>query len=292
MKPASPYAVLEVERAASDLRRGQPVILTGAGERSLRVSSGEHFPEAAALTDTRHPAVQLMKYAGLLPRAVVEAQSGDASHTLAVSAEAIAHYPAALAQSLVKVSEANVPLKGARDARVIAFRPRFGHEEHLAVVIGQPQQQSAPYVRIHSSCVTGDVFGSLRCDCGGQLQKAVEIIEASGGGAVIYLSQEGRGIGIANKLRAYGLQDQGMDTVEANEALGFAPDERDFALAARMLDAIGLTRVTLLTNNPDKIEAITAHGITVEKRVPLVTAPNAHNERYLDTKALKLGHQF
>jgi GTP cyclohydrolase II len=290
--PASHLAVLEVERAASDLRRGQPVTLVDAENNRLHVRSGEHFPEIPALTDPHHPAVRLLKLAGLLPRAVVESLSADNPSMLTVTASAIAEYPAALAESLVQVSEAVVPLTGATDARIIAFRPRFGHEEHLAVIIGDPTKQSAPFVRIHSSCVTGDVFGSLRCDCGGQLKKAVEIIADEGGGAIIYLSQEGRGIGIANKLRAYTLQDKGLDTVEANEALGFAPDERDFAIAARMLAMLGLTRITLLTNNPEKIEAIVVHGIKVVNRVPLVMESNAHNERYLDTKALKMGHQF
>ncbi len=297
MKPASPHVterrpVLEVERAISDLRRGQPVILEGVGSKRLNVVSGEHFPEAAAITDAEHPAVRLMKYAGLLPRAVVTPLSADDAGMLTVSATAIAQYPVALAGSLVKVSEANVSLKGAQDAKVIAFRPRFGHEEHLAVVIGDPRKQTAPYVRIHSSCVTGDVFGSLRCDCGSQLHKAIEIIEAAGGGAIVYLSQEGRGIGIANKLRAYALQDTGLDTVEANEALGFAPDERDFALAATILNMLELKRITLLTNNPEKVAGVSAHGITVEKRAPLVVEINPHNEKYLGTKALKLGHQF
>ena len=292
MKPASPNPVLEVERAISDLRRGQPVLLVGLEPVPLSVRSGEHWPDARALTDPQHPAVRLMKLAGLLPRAAVETHAGGNEGLLTVSAETIAQYPQALAEALIKVSEARVPLKGAENARVIAFRPRFGHEEHLAVVIGEPQNHPAPYVRIHSSCVTGDVFGSLRCDCGGQLHKALEIIAKAGTGAILYLSQEGRSIGIANKLRAYRLQDEGLDTVEANEALGFAADERDFALAGRMLAELGLMRITLLTNNPDKIEAIRAQGIVVEKRLPLVVEANLYNERYLDTKALKLGHQF
>jgi GTP cyclohydrolase II len=289
---SSPHAILEVERAASDLRRGQAVLLTQNGKPPLRVRSGEHEPNAPFTADADHPAVQLMKHAGLLPHAVVEELKDSEDDLLRVSAEAIARYPAALAESLEKVSEATVPLKGADKARVIAFRPRFGHEEHLAVIIGEPEKQKAPLVRIHSSCVTGDVFGSLRCDCGPQLQRAVEEIQASGGGAIIYLSQEGRGIGIANKLRAYALQDKGMDTVEANEALGFAPDERNFALAGRILKEIGLKRVTLLTNNPEKVAALGTYGIAVEKRLSLVTPSNPYNARYLDTKVTKLGHQF
>jgi GTP cyclohydrolase II len=292
MKPASSHAILEVERAISDLRRGQAVLLLGGPEGPVRVRSWEHSPEENAIDDARHPAVRLMKFAGLLPRAVVEREAGGREGMLSVSAQAIAQYVPALAASLMRVSEAPMPLKGAENARVIAFRPRFGHEEHLAVVVGDPQKQLAPYVRIHSSCVTGDVFGSLRCDCGNQLRKAVDIIAGAGSGAILYLSQEGRGIGIASKLRAYGLQDTGLDTVEANLALGFAPDERDFALAASMLKELGIFRVTLLTNNPDKVKALSTHGIEVLERVPLVIEANSYNERYLDTKALKMGHQF
>jgi len=285
--------ILEVERAASDLRRGHPIMLTGAGKRLLRVTPGETAPNAGALADPGHPAVQLMKLAGLLPKAVIEEISeNNQEDMLIVSAAAIQSYPLTLAASLQKVSEARVPLKGTEHARVIAFRPRFGHEEHLAVIIGDPLSLPAPYVRIHSSCVTGDVFGSLRCDCGNQLHKAIDIIHTQGAGVIVYLSQEGRGIGIANKLRAYALQDQGMDTVEANEALGFAADERDFALAAEMLKALGIARITLLTNNPGKIEALGYYGIEVAKREPLVTEATAHNKRYLDTKAQKLGHQL
>lgn len=292
MKASSPQDILDVERVLSDLRRGQAILLLGVEPEPLSVRSGEHWPHSPAISDSSHPAVQLMKLAGLLPRAVVGPNSGDSKNMLTVSADAIAQYPQALSTSLVRVSEANVPLQGAQDATIIAYRPHLGHEEHLAIVIGKPSALSAPYVRIHSSCVTGDVFGSLRCDCGSQLTKAIEIITATGGGVIVYLSQEGRGIGIANKLRAYALQDQGLDTVEANQALGFEPDERDFALAAHILKDLGIARITLLTNNPGKIQAIEEQGIVVEKRLPLVIATNPNNERYLATKALKMGHQF
>jgi GTP cyclohydrolase II len=283
--------ILQVERAISDLRRGQSVLLTGVGVHPLRITSSEHKQGALAVADAHHPAVQLMKFAGLLPHAVVEGSTED-TDLLTVSAEAIGQYPSTLAALLQKISEAQVPLMGAESARVIAFRSHFGHEEHLAVVIGDLQSVPAPYVRMHSSCVTGDVFGSLRCDCGSQLHKAIEMINKQGAGAILYLSQEGRGIGIANKLRAYGLQDAGMDTVEANEALGFAADERDFALAANMLGQLGLKRITLITNNPGKMEALAACGIDVVKREPLVVKPNKHNKRYLEAKADKLGHQL
>jgi len=283
--------VLEVERAISDLRRGEPVLLETQDKQRWSVMSGEHKPGAKALTQASHPAVQLMKFAGLLPRAIVQkVKAGAGKDLLKVTEKAIRHYPDTLAASLTKVSEAHVPLANAKNTRIIAFRPRFGHEDHLAVVIGDPSKQKAPYVRVHSSCVTGDVFGSLRCDCGDQLHKAIAIMARQKAGVVLYLSQEGRGIGIASKLRAYELQDRGMDTVEANEALGFAADERDFALASSMLKQLHLKHITLITNNPAKIEALEKNGIRVEKRIPLVTKVSAYNRRYLDTKAHKLGH--
>lgn len=288
---SSSYKILEVERAASDLRRGEAVLLiTRQGER-LKVMAGEYNLGSKAKTDATHPAVKLMKIAGLLPRAVVRKANAQGI-LLTVSEAAIEGYPQALAATVQKVSEAIVPLKDAKNVRVIAFRSRFGHEEHLAVVIGDPQRLKAPYVRVHSSCVTGDVFSSLRCDCGNQLHKALAMIEGQGAGVILYLSQEGRGIGIANKLRAYGLQDKGMDTVEANEELGFSADERDFAIAASILKQLTMKRVTLITNNPAKIHALQENGITVERRVSVVTKANVYSEQYLDTKARKMSHFF
>ncbi len=285
--------ILQVERAASDLRRGQSVIISGIKGKNIRVAAGEYKKGKDVITDSNHPAVKLMKIAGLLPDAVIEKDAaGSSDNLLEVTAQAIADYPLALASGIEKISEARVPLKDAGETTIIAFRPRFGHQEHLAIVVGEPQKQAAPYVRIHSSCITGDVLGSLRCDCGNQLHKALMIIGKQKNGIILYLSQEGRGISIANKLRAYELQDEGMDTVEANEALGFLPDERDFAVAAEMLRSIGLHKVTLITNNPEKIKALARYGIEVVRREPVVTETNMHNRRYLKTKASKLGHHL
>ena len=161
--------------------------------------------------------------------------------------------------------------------------------EHVALVRGQPKGCADVLVRLHSECMTGDVFGSLRCDCGDQLDMAMEKIAAENLGAVLYLRQEGRGIGLGNKLRAYALQDGGMDTVEANHALGFADDARDFAPAIHMLRALGIGSVRLLTNNPRKCAALEAGGIFV-KRVPLLSCASVDNAAYLNTKAEKLGH--
>lgn len=293
MNQQTSHIILHVERAANDLRRGQPVILRLEDGASLLVASGEYMPQEKHITDGAHPAVKLMKIGGLLPQAVIlETPKSGQGDFLAVTEAEIQAYPAQLAASLEQVSEARVPLEDAQEAKIVAFRPRFGHQEHLAIVVGEPQKDEAAYVRLHSSCITGDVLGSLRCDCGNQLRHALAIIGERKSGAVLYLSQEGRGISIANKLRAYQLQDEGMDTVEANEALGFLADERDFAVAAEMLKQLGISKVVLLTNNPGKMKALAAHGIEVVRREPVITEANVHNRKYLDTKAEKLGHHL
>lgn len=163
-------------------------------------------------------------------------------------------------------------------------------KEHLALVYGDPASEDAALVRIHSECLTGDIFGSRRCDCGGQLKFALERIVESGAGVVLYLRQEGRGIGLLNKLRAYQLQDLGHDTVEANIKLGFEADQREFAVAANMLDSLGVKKVKLMTNNPRKIESLSAFGLTVTERIPVITAPDSYSKDYLAAKRTKLGH--
>jgi GTP cyclohydrolase II len=177
------------------------------------------------------------------------------------------------------------------DAEIVAFRTPEAAGEHVALVLGRPDG-APPLVRLHSECLTGDALGSLKCDCGPQLHEALARIAGSGWGILLYLRQEGRGIGLVNKLRAYALQDQGYDTVDANTRLGFAVDARDFAVAARMLDLLGQRTVQLLTNNPAKVAAMEAAGIAVVERVPLALPANPHNERYLATKRDRTGHQF
>jgi GTP cyclohydrolase II len=172
------------------------------------------------------------------------------------------------------------------------FRAEIGGEDHFAVLIGKGADLDAPLVRLHSQCITGDVLGSLKCDCGDQLQAAMRLMAENGGGVLIYLAQEGRDIGLLNKMRAYALQDNGLDTVDANHALGFDTDERVFLPAARILDALGITRLRLITNNPDKISQLEQCGIKVEERVPLVLASNPHNEDYLATKKHRTGHMI
>ena len=164
--------------------------------------------------------------------------------------------------------------------------------EHVALVLGARSTDEVPLVRLHSECLTGDIFGSLKCDCGPQLHEALHQIADAHWGILLYLRQEGRGIGLVNKLRAYALQDQGFDTVDANVRLGFAIDARDFSVAARMLDLLGVKDVRLLTNNPDKVAGLESAGIRVVERLPIILPANPHNERYLATKRDRTGHQL
>jgi GTP cyclohydrolase II len=276
---ALPVASLTVAalRALADPARG----LAGAS------AEGQAFPadiDPAA-------AVALVKLARLLPAALVaRVQPGDVSDFLEVSAAAVLSYPADAAASLVRIAEASVPMAEAPDARVVAFRPPDGGIEHLAIIIGRPEAAEAPLVRIHSECFTGDLLGSLRCDCGPQLHQAFRRMTAEGAGVVLYMAQEGRGIGLVNKLRAYTLQDAGLDTLDANRALGFEADERSFAPAATMLKSLGISRIRLLTNNPDKILGLQACGIDVAGRVSHAIAANGVNDEYLETKARRFGH--
>jgi GTP cyclohydrolase II len=242
-------------------------------------------------------AIELVKLARLLPAAVIVALAPEAAKRfadteglLSVGAAQIFAYQAAAASSLQMVSEANVPLADAEDTRLVHFRPRDGGVGHIAIIIGHPDPATPVLVRLHSECFTGDLLGSLRCDCGDQLRGAIAEIAKSGGGAVLYLSQEGRGIGLANKLRAYELQDAGFDTIDANELLGFDADERVYLPAAAMLRQLGFTKVRLLTNNPEKVAALARCGIEIVARVPHAFPANAHNERYLRTKAIRGGH--
>lgn len=173
---------------------------------------------------------------------------------------------------------------------VRVFADDVEQKEHLALIYGNPDKDKAVQVRLHSECLTGDVFGSKRCDCGEQLEKAMRNIVAEGAGVILYLRQEGRGIGLGNKLKAYALQDEGLDTVEANRALGFRADERDFSIAGKMLRALGLNRIRLLTNNPEKISALKDMGIIIEERLPVVAEATAYSKSYLDAKREKMGH--
>ncbi|PHS78947.1 MAG: GTP cyclohydrolase II [Rhodospirillaceae bacterium] len=246
-------------------------------------------------------AIGLTKIAHLLPTALVSklntSGANDAKtlakehNLLTVQAEDVFQSEHCVSQTLQRVSEAPVPLQDAENARVIAYRPLDGGLEHLAIVIGDPTKAGKPaLIRIHSQCFTGDLLGSLRCDCGDQLRGAIQAIAKDGGGVLLYLAQEGRGIGLVNKLRAYVLQDQGADTIEANEKLGFDADERIYLPAAFMLNDLGLKQVRLLTNNPTKVQALSEANIEVVDRVTHAFPSNQHNETYLQTKKIKAGH--
>ncbi len=241
-------------------------------------------------------ALALGKLARLLPAMVAApvrpgwASLAAGADLLSVPAEDLLAYPTLLAASLTKVAEVAVPLDAAPDARLIAFRALDQGIEHMAILVGDPAAESAPLVRVHSECFTGDLLGSLRCDCGPQLQGAIARMAAEGSGAVLYLAQEGRGIGLINKLRAYSLQDGGLDTLDANRALGWEADERNFHIAAAMLRQLDLPRIRLLTNNPEKVASLAACGIDITERIPHAFAPNGVNDTYLATKSARFGH--
>ncbi|WP_135465613.1 GTP cyclohydrolase II [Crenalkalicoccus roseus] len=240
-------------------------------------------------------ALALAKLGRLLPAVIAAPATGlpppGRLDLLAVEAPAVLGYPTTAALSLRRVAEAAVPLEDAPDARIVAFRAGDGGIEHLAILVGRPEASARPpLARVHSECFTGDLLGSLRCDCGPQLRGAIRRMAEDGAGVLLYLAQEGRGIGLVNKLRAYTLQDSGLDTLDANRALGWGADERNFLVAAAMLDQLGIARVRLLTNNPDKLAALAACGIEVAGREALAFAPNGVNDRYLETKAQRFGH--
>lgn len=212
-------------------------------------------------------------------------------HVLSVSAREALALTAGGGVQLRRVSQARVPLADSEEARFVLFREGTGVLEHIAILIGNRREWPDPVpVRLHSACLTGDLFGSLRCDCGEQLRSGVASIAARGGGALLYLAQEGRGIGLANKLRAYTLQDGGLDTVDADRTLGFGDDERRYDVAISMLEALDIDRISLLTNNPEKIDALRAGGIEVVAREALHGSLTDHNRRYLSAKAERAGH--
>jgi GTP cyclohydrolase II len=271
--------------------------------RSFADPTVAQFPggEGGALERAPAPAlavaaIALAKLARLLPALVAAPALDGAATLLRVAEEEVLAYPATAATSLRRVAEARVPLAGAAETRIVAFRAAEGGIEHLAMLVGDPERVlaagGAPLARIHSECFTGDLLGSLRCDCGPQLHGALRRMAQKGAGVLLYLAQEGRGIGLVNKLRAYALQDDGLDTLDANRALGYGADERNFLVAGTMLQALGIPRVRLLTNNPDKLAGLAACGIEVVSREPHAFGGNGVNDAYLATKAERFGHMF
>jgi GTP cyclohydrolase II len=261
-----------------------------AAEPEIHFTAGAKTASPAAAA-----AIQLVKLTRGLPAVLVANVLGLDFHLknsiVAVDAEAGDHFAVDAESSLVVASEASIPLASGVVARFVVFRDASGGDE-VAIVVGKPDLEKPVPVRLHSACLTGDVFGSRRCDCGDQLQLALTRLESLGGGIILYLAQEGRGLGLANKMRAYRLQDRGLDTFDANTTLGFDDDERDYRVAALMLRKLNCSRILLLTNNPAKLDGLAKAGIEIVARVPLEAPINPHNKRYLTTKADRSGHQF
>ena len=285
-------------RLGHDVPAAEAILHAACGDRPLDQA---HFEAPRRASAAERAALALMRRALLVPAALTvtlderqrrafDIQVGNGEY-LAVSAQAAEQCFELAAGMLKRVSEANVPLADVSDARFVLFREPDGLREHLAVMIGKPENwpDDVP-VRLHSACLTGDLFGSLRCDCGEQLRFGVRNIDEMGGGILLYLAQEGRGIGLANKLRAYTLQDQGHDTVEADQILGFGEDERRYGVAVDMLASLNIRRIRLLTNNPAKINALVEGGIQVAGREKLYGRVTDENRRYLAAKAARSGH--
>ncbi|QQS14661.1 MAG: GTP cyclohydrolase II [Rhodospirillales bacterium] len=287
-----------------DLPAGVPVAVilepTAPDQRGHVAARYLSRPVASHAPAIAEAAIELAKLARLMPAVVVGPLPRDrlrewrdwaaARDALYVEARDVRGYEKASAFDLRPVADARVPLENAENARIVAWRPQDGGKEHLAIVVGEIDPTRPVLIRLHSECFTGDLLGSLRCDCGEQLRGAIAEIARAGSGVLLYLAQEGRGIGLVNKLRAYRLQDSGFDTVDANEQLGFESDERMYWPAAVMLRQMGIARVRLMTNNPEKIDQLGDYGIEVVERVPHVFPANGHNEKYLRTKAEKSGH--
>jgi len=276
--PAEPVLIERSNWLTPDIA----LALADPGRDLDRGPIGPLQPIPSGCGESAKAALQLARVGGLLPALWLIDPTDIAAR---VSREDVERR----SPSVELVSRARLPLDDLPDTQIVAFRASDDGQDHVALVIGAFAGQP-PLVRLHSECLTGDVFGSLKCDCGPQLKEALRIIGEAGGGILLYLRQEGRGIGLANKLRAYALQDRGLDTVDANRRLGFADDERDYAHAAAMLKALGADEVRLLTNNPAKVAGLESAGIKVAERVPHHMPVNPHNADYLATKRKKSGH--
>ncbi len=243
-------------------------------------------------TELEQSALKLAKLSELIPAIIIFDLKGKSSEDfLTVSFDAIDSYMDNAHYSMVEATRAPLTLQNAETCEIIAYHPNVGGSEHYAIIVGKPDLNN-PLVRVHSSCYTGDLLASLSCDCRDQLQSAIELMGKNEGGIILYLMQEGRGIGLVNKLRAYDLKDKGMDTVTANHALGFDDDERLFLPAAEILKKLGVKTARLLSNNPRKASGLEEHGIKVTACVPHIMESNLHNKDYLQTKIDKMGHKF
>jgi len=302
--PAAPRLVVTARRALA-------LGLTATAPMALQLATGDDADSILALVaDPKHAgtvdakpacpaaaaAIQLVKLAHGLPAVLAAAVNAEetivkAPQIIAVDADAVARFRDDAIRSLAIASEASVPLNSGTRTRFVVFRDTLGGNP-VAIIVGKPDFAKPIPVRLHSACLTGDVFGSRRCDCGDQLKLALARLEEMGGGVILYLPQEGRGVGLANKMRTYQLQDNGLDTVDANTTLGFDDDERDYAMAARMLQMLDCTCIVLLTNNPAKLDGLAKAGIEIAGRMPVEAPINPHNRRYLTAKAARAGHRL
>jgi GTP cyclohydrolase II len=302
--PVAPRLVITARRAlALGLEATTPVALQLAvgfdADTILALVADAKIGRPADATEAGPPAIaaiHLVKLSQGLPAVLVaEIAAPDAllseQRLVTVEAKAVGDFGEEIVRSLTIASKASVPLHSGSRADFVVFRDVMGGSS-AAIIVGKPDFSKPVLVRLHSACLTGDVFGSRRCDCGDQLKLAIKRLEGMGGGVVLYLAQEGRGLGLANKMRTYQMQDDGLDTVDANLTLGFDDDERDYGVAARMLQMLDCRRVVLLTNNPAKLEGLAKSGIEVTGRMPLETPINSDNRRYLTAKAARAGHHL
>ena len=301
--PIVPQLIITERRAlALGLDASTPMALPlSAGDDATTIlavvtdATADRVPAATPASRAASAAIQLVKISLGLPAVLVADVAG---HVIAceesivrVEADAVARFADDAIGSLIVASEATVPLNSGTPTRFVVFSDAMGGSP-VAIIVGKPDFSAAVPVRLHSACLTGDVFGSRRCDCGDQLRLALARLEALGGGVILYLAQEGRGLGLANKMRTYRLQDDGLDTFDANTTLGFDDDEREYGIAARMLRMLNCTRIVLLTNNPAKLDGLTIAGIEIAGRMPLEAPINADNRRYMIAKAERSGHRF
>jgi len=302
--PDPPKLILSARRARwLGFQTSVPMALTiGAGtgvERLLQLvvdSEIDHAPAAEPAGVAAVAAIQLAKLAQGLP--AVLATHASRSRTVifdpplvTIEASAVQHCRRDIVRSLKIAGEARIPLSTGTQMRFVAFRDALG-DDSVAIIVGDPDHTRPVRVRLHSACLTGDVFASRRCDCGDQLRLSLARLVETGGGIILYLAQEGRGLGLGNKLRTYQLQEAGLDTVDANTVLGFDDDERDYGVAARMLEMLRIRRIVLLTNNPTKVNDLAELGIEITGRLPIEAPVNSDNARYLAAKAARAGHQL
>jgi GTP cyclohydrolase II len=301
--PIGPQLILTERRAlALGLDASTPMALqlpAGADADTILAlvtdATNDRKPAARPASPAATAAIQLVKISQSLPAVLAANLVG---HSIAfeesivrIEADAVADFADHATRSLIVASEASVPLNSGTPTRFVVFHDAIGGSQ-VAIIVGKPDFANPVPARLHSACLTGDVFGSRRCDCGDQLQLAVARIEDLGGGVILYLAQEGRGLGLANKMRTYQLQDEGLDTFDANTTLGFDDDERDYGIAAHMLRMLNCTRIVLLTNNPAKLDGLTKAGIEIAGRIPLDAPVNADNRRYMTVKAARAEHRL